>query len=61
MNHPNYNGDPFILLYIYGGINMATLYNLGSRKQQFDYRSYPVPYNGESIVGLSRESLSDKV
>ena len=61
MNHPKYNGDPFTLLYIYGGINMETLYNLGSRKQQFDYRSYPVPYDGESIVGLSRARISDKV
>ena len=40
---------------------MATLYNLGSRKQQFEYRSYPVPYDEGSIVGLSRAMIGAKV
>ena len=46
---------------IYGGISMETLYNLGRIKQKFDFMSYPVPYNREYIVGLSRASISAKV
>ena len=41
-NHPKYNGYPFFLLSICG-MNIVSVYNLGSNKQLLDYRAYPDP------------------